>query len=269
MELEHRVKILEQEVKILKNQIQATLLDIQAHALNEEYPILRAESAAQQTTPQPVQPQPEPYVAVPEAAHDEDEQIGSAPVIRKVSFKDMEEEDTFAEPVLALDETEFSEMEPVDPVVYADMEPVAPVAYADVKPVTPVAYAAEEVAAPQPPSQPGHIDWATFTLLANWVSNSIEQMGVARTEKLVKVYATKELMSPDLTSALLEFISLHDEDGSLAQPGVENTIQRISDGLGTLPGDEAYHQENDHTREMILRLITGIQNIGLEEQHNG
>lgn len=251
MELEHRVKVLEQEVKILKNQIQATLLDIQAHLLNEEYPILRAESAAQQS--QPVPQHPEPSEVVPETAYDpppfENEPIEVAPVVHKVSLKDMEveEEETFSSPVLTLEETEYIEMEPAEPYVYA----------------------AEQAALPQPPRQHGQIDWATFTLLANWVSNSIEQMGVARTEKLVRVYAVKELMSPDLTSALLEFISLHDEDGSLAQPGVENTIQRISNELETMHVHTAYHQADNHTREMISRLIAGIQNIGLEDQHNG
>ncbi len=187
MNLEQRVQALEQEVQILKNQIQATLLDIQASLLTNAHPNLRAAEL-----PVPI-PAAEPKGSEPPPPAPERQ-----PGVRKISLRDIE-----AQPVE--DEESVVEAPQVTPFPPIKMPPSVaqpPVREAE---APPAAMPSRATAALNEALSAA--DWATLTKLEDWTRQHVAEIGAARTRTLIEQYARKRKLAPDVTDALLYFIS--------------------------------------------------------------
>ena len=322
MDLEHRVKVLEQELEILKNQIQATLLDVQDQILSSYHPALRADPMSGMARPAGAREglpgqtgQGADYEA--SLAESEDTQVlarshvktvsardlqaerdaapaqagADEPVVRRVSLKDLQdeepedEEDTFVPPASesvfeALDGVfDEPEEEAEEAFTYEEEPgPRTPPALARV----PRASLMDRLSSTGAPEARGdsEVDWGTFTTLADWVSDNLEKMGANRMRRMVDAVSKQVSISSELKDALLEMITLYEEDSALEEVRLYETAKAVSRGLSDSPApayepsgeygryeDEPWYDEMGEEpepvwkRNLIQRLISGLENL--------
>ncbi|MFP4321347.1 MAG: hypothetical protein ACLFTK_02740 [Anaerolineales bacterium] len=247
-DLERRVQVLEEECQILKNQIHATLLMLQEAVLTNAYPALRAQDGSPQPpeVPQPVKQvrlsqDPAPSAAPPE----------QAAVVQQIRPQ--------AQPPLA----EIAQPEP------------------------------RQAPASVPGSDnvhPNYIDWDRQRELEAWAEEQVTRFGIARTATLIGDYAQQGHFSSAEQAALAAFLSYFEEpklDDSTAQfiagqaeaqqadqPAAVRPFDPLWEDLDSRYEDEQVYPryqrnqraqpapDDDAPRNMVLRLIAGIQNAG-------
>ncbi len=124
------------------------------------------------------------------------------------------------------------------------------------------------------------VDWGTFTTLADWVSDNLEKMGANRMRRMVDAVSKQVSISPELKDALLEMITLYEEDSALEEVRLYETAKAVSRGLSDSPApayepsgeygryeDEPWYDEMGEEpepvwkRNLIQRLISGLENL--------
>lgn len=246
MNLEQRVQQLEQELEILKNQIQTTLLEIQDRMLTQTYPMLRtaedrpstpaAASATPTPQPQPNTPRP-PLLAVPDEPSDGDVKV------RRVNLEELRREPTPA-----------AQTAPV-------MPPTAPP-----PPPRPSRKAQQALSSIQPPVK--GVDWTTLADLETWVQEKLIQLGTQRTRELIEMYAEQERFTRKIEKALLKFIDQHEEQHHTVMNSKQRRtrtaeVPAVTVNAAAPPAPRADAAPEDHeTRNVVLRLIAGVNNAG-------
>lgn len=236
-ELEHKVRVLEQELQILKNQIQATLLDIQEQLLTNHYPSLRADDAGYVPPPVAAQPNPpveaavQPAQAAPQdydAYHDTQDTPLPGSIVRTI----------------ALDESNGDH----PPEAQPEPEPLpAPDALAP-----DMGWDGQD----QPPPQAGAApNWEAFTRLSEWACSSAERMGASRTRKLIAMYVDSGYFDAADEDALLQLVSLYDDDGSIDRQRLDEMREAGSHG-----SDDS-SSGGDMRQSVIHRLIEAMQTM--------
>lgn len=283
MNLEQRVTMLEEEVQLLKNQIQTTLLAIQEQILSNTYPNLRGEGSEVAQLIEHVSDGPAPLQAA--------KGIESLRGVNRVSFGSTDQPSV---------ETPVVHKPPSDPVPASVMP--APSASPSPK------FVESEV--PMLSKQTAEIDWAGLNKMDEWICRKIDKIGIHRTHRLIEFYAETKRFSESVTKTLLQLIALYEEDVDPAeeerhrnQPfNLDDTVtsfdppirtyyaesdmssvrenreisaRRQSDpepdfsGNGSSNGHSDAEQP-DTPRKMILKLIAGLQNAGMDwKQPNG
>jgi hypothetical protein len=177
MDNDHRVQQLEQEVQLLKAQIQSTLLDIQEQLLSNRYPSLRME---EQSNKRPDE--------------DNDKAHGwKAPRPAPQTLPEVEAESTAA---------------PV-PVIRLETAPQQPVNNS-------AAQAQSNVQPPlELPNRPllTNEDWVALSKIARWMTSKSAELGPQRMRALIKMYAQKQQLAPEVMENLLQFMALYGDEG--------------------------------------------------------
>jgi hypothetical protein len=219
------------------------------------------------------------------------------PVVRRVSLKDLqdeaeEEEPDYAAPapapalvpneaVLEGLEDVFDEPEPLaeEDYIYEEEPEYQPPAPAPVR--APQASLMDRLSTSTPePLAESDVDWGTFTTLAEWVSENLEKMGSSRMRRMVDAVSKQVSISPELKDALLEMITLYEEDSALEEVRLYETARAMSRGLSDAPApayapatehgryeDEPWYDEMDGDEEpawkrnLIQRLISGLESL--------
>lgn len=94
---------------------------------------------------------------------------------------------------------------------------------------------------------------ADFEQYEEWIANKVEKFGVARTRKLVKVYAKQGHLSIPAAKRLLSFLSLYEEE-----------VQKSAHSKNGKSSASSSSKRED--RSLIVRLITGLSSSG-ERKH--
>ena len=210
MDNDARVQQLEQELQLLKAQIQSTLLDIQEQLLSNRYPALRLDEAKR-----------------PESDTDHG---WKAPRPVPESLPEMEPVRITAVPsVVRLEVPPAAPTAPMTPVT--PISPITPIAAVPsagsttfVAPVSPMTYAAPSAPAePQAPrsqslelpSRPmlTNEDWVALSRIAKWMTSKSAELGPQRMRALIKMYAQKQQLAPDVMENLLQFLALYGDEG--------------------------------------------------------
>lgn len=198
MKLEQRVQALEQEVQslqnelqLLKNQIQATLLDIREQLLTNAYPSLRADQLPPAGPPSLAKVVTSARVQPAGESSQAYEEETPAPTVRRVSLNDNGKASAVtATPIIAPPHPNGNNHN-------------------------------------QPPS--GETDWSNFDQIEEWTLNNLEKLGVARTRRLVELYAEKGRFSPEIRDTLLHFIGVYEDELESAPP----TYPAVPNGKGS------------------------------------
>lgn len=289
MNLEQRVQMLEEEVQILKNQIQTTLLAIQEQILTNTYPNLRGEDAGS------------PQSDYTSEASNNVQVVKPAEGLRgvnRVSF-DGGDQASVELPVVRTSAT-TAPLAPVAPPP-APAPASAPPSPRLPSSIPPSMLGFE---GRQSGSTSASIDWASLNKMDEWICRKIDKMGVHRTRRLIDFYAETKRFSEGVTNTLLQLIALYEEDVDPEEEGdyngqsfniddtitsfdppirtyyAESDMPRRSDdrdalvrresepepdftgnGNGSGPSD---HDHPDAPRKMILKLIAGLQNAGMD-----
>ncbi len=205
MDNDHRVQQLEQEVQLLKAQIQSTLLDIQEQLLSNKYPSLRMDEQPKRLD------------------EDTDKSHGwKAP--RPVPQ--------------TLPELESVNPSPV-PVIRLETAPQQP------------------PAAQQPPKQTQpplelpnrplltNEDWVALSKIAKWMSSKSAELGPQRMRALIKMYAQKQQLAPEVMENLLQFMALYGDEGVQVMNALAGASGKTSHfGADTLDLDSALNMES-------------------------
>jgi hypothetical protein len=133
---------------------------------------------------------------------------------------------------------------------------------------------------PEPPVE-SEIDWGTFTTLADWVSDNLEKMGASRMRRMVDSVSQQVAITPELKDALLQMISLYEQDSALEEVRLYETAKAVSRGLSeTLAPAPSYESDDVEPwyddlgedpepawkRNLIERLINGLENLDQSQE---
>jgi hypothetical protein len=208
------------------------------------------------------------------------------PVVHRVSLKDMLDEEPPEDDFYPAEVEELAESpEPPEPA-----EQAAPAAAdlpyeeePDYQPAPPPPARVSQTslmgrlsaAAPETRDQ-SEIDWGTFTTLTDWVSDNLEKMGASRMRRMVNTVTQQVSISPELEDALMQMITLYEEDSALEEVRLYETARAVSRGLSdaqaAAPSYEGYEdevwydelsEEPEPTwkRSLIRRLIDGLESL--------
>ncbi len=262
--LDNRVKVLEDELRILKDEIHQTLLEIQEQILIHYYPDLRSDESLARPVTTPSRPK--------EASDSMASGVERAALEETAADTKKEAAPTPAEPLAPM----IMQMPPPTalqtPASQAPAQVVAPapspapalpVGQAPAKPViaTPAPSAVQALA--QMPALAmgqtstdegsGAFQDATVARLMAWASGSVERIGRERTIKAIQVYAQGGHLAPSVTDALLQLISLSDEE-----PQIERvSLRAISDALTKLEEALGIKSDTASTRRLMEETTVG------------
>lgn len=271
MNLEQRVTMLEEEVQLLKNQIQTTLLAIQEQILSNTYPNLRGEGIE---AVQLIEHVPEGSVNS-QAAKGVDSLRG----VNRVSFESADQP-SVETPVVGKPASTPASASPSPKLLESEASLTS--------------------------RQTAEIDWASLNKMDEWICRKIDKIGIHRTHRLIEFYAETKRFSENVTKTLLQLIALYEEDVDPAeeerhrnQPfNLDDTVTSFDPPIRTYyaesdmssvhenreisarrqPDPESDFSGNGSTghtdpdqpdapRKMILKLIAGLQNAGMDWKH--
>lgn len=122
-------------------------------------------------------------------------------------------------------------------------------------------------------------DWQLLTRMESWASQKIEKIGLKRTREMIRLYAQQGRITPQLESELLKFIAIYDTNEPSPHPPrtVGEMPRTKSSNAKTVPAAsiapfidhpvEAAGQDEDFEKHRtILKLIAGVQNIGISSE---
>ncbi len=290
MNLEQRVQILEEEVQLLKNQIQTTLLVIQEQILSNTYPSLRGEEAGSYQADH--MPETSPLVQVVKP-------VEGLRGVNRVSL-DTTDQVSVETPVVRAAATSAPAMTP--PSYPSTPAPVPTSTPARLPSSIPPAMLGFE--ARQSSAESASIDWASLNKMDEWICRKIDKMGVQRTRRLIDFYAETRRFSESVTNTLLQLIALYEEDVDPEVEevyrgqalNIDDTITNFDPPIRTYYAESDMPRQNDERdvmvrreseleldfngngngntptdpehpdapRKMILKLIAGLQNAGMD-----
>ncbi|MFN8528030.1 MAG: hypothetical protein U0670_05415 [Anaerolineae bacterium] len=122
-------------------------------------------------------------------------------------------------------------------------------------------------------------DWQLLTRMESWASQKIEKIGLKRTRDMIRLYGQQGRITPQLESELLKFIAIYESGDAPAHPARSTgEIPRAkSSSAKTVPAasaapfidhsvEAAGPDEDFEKHRTILKLIAGVQNIGISSE---
>lgn len=111
-------------------------------------------------------------------------------------------------------------------------------------------------------------DWVHINLLEEWTTSRVERLGPAHTRQLIRDFAEQGRFSLEVRNTLLQLVGIIASDEAKAD---QNT-RRPTNGHSSSSRQKApYNDEEDieveeESQNVVLRLIAGIQNLGISRR---
>ncbi len=133
---------------------------------------------------------------------------------------------------------------------------------------------------PEYPTLPHALDWASLSEMETWAGEKVARHGRQRTLELIDTYTSKGRFTEEVRDALVHYVMMYDQEPA-PRKIVEEPVTQPTKRNGTTPSEKrptdpkpaavtakpVADEQNHQVRKNILKLIAGIQNIGVGGKH--
>jgi hypothetical protein len=166
---------------------------------------------------------------------------------------------------------EHPSLHSVDPDIptraFAEAEtlPAPPVRRVSLNPNAEVAATVPPTPPPAPPPQASaeaSPDWTKMAKLEKWASEKVQQVGAKKTREMIKLYAEQGRFNRHVRDQLLRFVAIYEEDEA---PSPKHISAKENPAIKHVPPmPPTTNHETDSAQKLVLRLIAGVQNVGIQ-----